>query len=105
MADRKERRFLLLAGLLVLASWAAVGWVAATGRPQLYHTELEEARVVRRLPPEGGRRGLVRLPNGERVEIDLPDHLLPNRWRGAIVCVKRRAYLGGFKTAWRTIAY
>jgi hypothetical protein len=36
MADRKERRFLLLAGQLVLASWAAVGWCAATAKPWLY---------------------------------------------------------------------
>ena len=105
MSGKRERHFLLVAGLLVLASWAAVGWVAATGRPRLYYNLIEDAQVVCRLPPEGGRRALVRLPNGEMAEIDLPDHLLANPWRGAPVGVTRRVYLGGIKTKWRTIAY
>jgi hypothetical protein len=102
MADKHERRFLLLAGLLVLASWAAVGWCAATGKPRLYHNEFDPARVVRRLP-DG--RYLVRLPAGETAEVEIPDHVVRHLTSQSTVMVMRRAYLGGFKTKWRCAPY
>ncbi len=50
MDAKGERRFLLAAGLLVLASWVLLGWGLWAKRHQLYHNQFEDARVVRRLP-------------------------------------------------------
>ena len=95
MDVKRERRFLLLVGLLVLASWAAVGWVLWAKHHRLYRTYSDPAVVVRKLP---NGRYLVRLPSGEAAAVAVPDHVARNQ---RTVMVFRREYLGGFKTQWR----
>jgi hypothetical protein len=58
MDAKRERRFLLLAGLLILASWALAGLLWWAKHHRLYSTYSNPAVVERRLP-DG--RYLVRL--------------------------------------------
>jgi hypothetical protein len=94
MDDKREYRFLALAVVLVLASWAAVGWVLRAKHHRLYRTYSDPAVIERRLP-DG--RYLVRLPSGEAAAVEVPDCVAHQR----TVMVFRREYLGGFKTQWR----
>jgi hypothetical protein len=131
MDEKRDRRFLLAAGLLVLASWAAVGWVLWAKWHRLYTTQSETALVEWRLPdgrylvrleralvvrqslpgpseraqvvdrrPDG--RYLVRLLSEETAVVEIPEPIARSQ---PTVTVFRRAYLGGFKTQWRTINY
>ena len=131
MDAKRERRFLLAAGLLVLASWLLVGWGLWAKHHRLYTTQSERAVVERRLPdgrylvrleralvvrqslPDPSEssqvvdrrpdgRYLVRLLSEETAVVEIPECIVRSQ---PTVTVGRRVYLGGFKTKWRTIDY
>jgi hypothetical protein len=80
MNDRKERRFLLLAGLLVLAAWLVVGWGLRAKGHLLYTSECAEVTVLGRVRHAGGPLYRVQFRSGQTAEVEIPDrvvHALP----------------------------